>query len=64
MQTLPDTTTVSRAAADTLTFFGQIHQTSATVCESIGLSGPVWPIVLLVAGGLVAFGLIRSILRF
>lgn len=61
MQTIPDTT---RIAADTITLFGQIHQTSICVCESVGLTGPVWPIVLLVAGGLIALGLIRSMLRF
>lgn len=61
MQTLPDTT---RVTADTLSFFGTIHQTSVGVCESIGLTGPVWPVVLLVAGGLIALALIRSILRF
>jgi hypothetical protein len=61
MQTIPDTT---KSVTDTLTFFGTIHQTSAGICESIGLSGPVWPVVLLVVGGLVGLSLIRAILRF
>lgn len=59
MQTLPDST---RIAQDTTSFGAQLLSAATDITTSIGLDGPVWPIVLLCLGGIIALALVRSLI--